>query len=335
MRILLIYSNSTGLIVDAKVIEEALQRQAKAMDVALHVQQLRLPWQYYFRDEPVRLDRLKLTQRPDVIVFLENIVVCDPPIDPSIPLVFVPNPEWLNTRSEAMLGTIDQVWHKSRFSQHQLAPLMPKAEHHHTGFTSPDPGLKVRNYRAFAHFRGKSTTRHSREVLDVWRRNPGFPALNYQFYQDGADPFEFPEWLSWSNVSVHAGKMADEAYFQALSASGVHLCTSAAEGFGHYINEARAMSAVAVVLDAAPMNELIDSDCGILLHPSGERPLKAGLRHQLSDAELELGVKAVLALSDDDLETLGRNARRRYLAGRETFIGKVGPLFEGLVRLVA
>jgi hypothetical protein len=335
LRILIVSSNSAGLVLDARVLDIALRHHAEMMGVPLEVQQLRLPWQFYYRDEPVRFDRLKIIDRPDAIIFLENIVESDPPIDPAIPRILVPNLEWATARTERLLETIDQVWHKSRFSQTRLAAGMPKAQHHHLGFTSIDPGIKVQSYRSFAHFRGKSITRHSREILAVWRRNPRFPELKYQFYQDGPDTFEFGEWLSWKNVTVRAGKLADDEYFQVLSAHGIHLCTSASEGFGHYINEARAMAAVPVVLDAAPMNELIDSDCGVLLKPSGERPVKLGTHYQLSEAELERGVGAVLALSASDLEALGHNARRRFLAARERFLERMGPLFETLVRLAA
>ena len=332
VRVAIIFSNSVGLAVDAKVIEQALAHHAKIMNVDLDVQQIKLPWQLYFRKKPISFDRLKLAGRPDAIIFLENIVECDPPIDPDIPKVLIPNPEWINTRSERLLPIIHQVWHKSRFSRERLAVRMPDATHHYTGFTSLDPSVTVRGYGSFAHFRGKATSRHSEEVLAVWQNNPQFPQLHYQFYQEQADNFEFPEWLSWNNVAIRAGHMARDAYVQALGANGIHLCTSASEGFGHYINEARAMSAVAVVLDAPPMNELIDGECGVLLSPCGERPLKFGVHYQLSAAELERGVNAIVMLAAEDLATMGRNARRRFLAEREAFVERIGPLLEALVQ---
>ena len=50
----------------------------------------------------------------------------------------------------------------------------------------------------------------------------------------------------------------------------MHVCCSDAEGFGHYINEGRAHGALVrtVTTDAAPMNELVDESCGLLVAPS-------------------------------------------------------------------
>jgi hypothetical protein len=93
------------------------------------------------------------------------------------------------------------------------------------------------------------------------------------------------------------------------------------------------MAAVAVVLDAPPMNELIDGECGVLLSPCGERPVKLGLHFQLAEAELERRVEAVLALRPDELEAMGQNARRRYLAERARFIKHMGARLEHLVQL--
>ena len=332
MRIALVFSNSAGLTVDARVIEQALTHHAKMMNVDLDVQKIKLPWQLYYRTAPVRLDRLKLRGRPDAIVFIENLVECDPPIDATIPTVLIPNLEWINARTERLLNKVDHVWHKSRFSQDRLAARMPGAAHHYIGFTSPDPSVTVPDYRSFAHFRGKATTRHSEAVLAVWQKNPQLPQLNYQFYQEQEDNFEFSGWLISNNIAIHAGKMASDVYFQALGANGIHLCTSAAEGFGHYINEARAMSAVAVVLDAPPMNELIDRDCGVLLHPSAERPLGLGVRYELTEAELARGIDAVLMLGAHDLERMGRNARRRFQSERDAFLERLGTAFEMLVQ---
>lgn len=46
---------------------------------------------------------------------------------------------------------------------------------------------------------------------------------------------------------------------------GVHICPSEREGFGHYINEARAASALVITTNHPPMNELITAATGVLI----------------------------------------------------------------------
>jgi hypothetical protein len=56
---------------------------------------------------------------------------------------------------------------------------------------------------------------------------------------------------------------------QLQAGSGVHICISEREGFGHYINEARAAGALVVSTDHTPMSELVqDGASGLLVKPS-------------------------------------------------------------------
>lgn len=45
----------------------------------------------------------------------------------------------------------------------------------------------------------------------------------------------------------------------------LHVCPSEREGFGHYINEARAAGAVVIAPDHPPMNELVNATTGVLI----------------------------------------------------------------------
>jgi hypothetical protein len=47
----------------------------------------------------------------------------------------------------------------------------------------------------------------------------------------------------------------------------LHVCVSEREGFGHYLNEARAAAAVVLTTDHAPMSELVTRRTGVLVKP--------------------------------------------------------------------
>ncbi|GLE06529.1 hypothetical protein PINS_up015855 [Pythium insidiosum] len=50
--------------------------------------------------------------------------------------------------------------------------------------------------------------------------------------------------------------LAEAAYF---------LCPSVMEGYGHYINQARAAGGLILAPDTPPMNELVTEDSGVLI----------------------------------------------------------------------
>jgi len=69
--------------------------------------------------------------------------------------------------------------------------------------------------------------------------------------------------------NIYDGWLKD-AYDERVKESQVvlhlgRLCTSVHEGYGHYINQARASSAVIVTTDVPPMNELLSRASSVLI----------------------------------------------------------------------
>ncbi|WP_235538717.1 glycosyltransferase [Sphingomonas sp. Root710] len=236
----------------------------------------------------------------------------------------LPNPEWLDPRDiETKGGAIDVVLHKTRFSIGCLQPRFAKASHHFLGFTSADPGKTVQNYDTFCHFRGKARTRHTQLLMNIWQRRPDLPRLMLQAY--GPDmALRTGRWLTDENIScLFDFVKSDEQFFADLARGGIHLCPSGTEGFGHYINESRAMSALVLTLDAPPMNELVTSDSGILIPATSSEPLMAGTNFTTTELLIEDAVDRALSLSHTDRQELGRAARRAFERERSCFLDNV------------
>jgi glycosyltransferase involved in cell wall biosynthesis len=102
--------------------------------------------------------------------------------------------------------------------------------------------------------------------------------------------------------------------------SGVHLCPSSREGFGHYINEARAMSAFIMTTDYGPMNGFVDDGVsGILNMHSGNHvedyqllPPAVPVQVKVKPNDICKGVERILAMNIVKRAELGANARRAY-----------------------
>lgn len=272
---------------------------------------------------PHDFDKVGDCHSRNIVIFWEKIIDCQLLYEPEILKIFIPHAEIIVPPTLELINKVDHIWHKTQLSIEAFKKFAPNAAHLFTGFTSIDPNIMVSSYTQFAHFRGKASNRHSKEILAVWKDNPHYPNLKYHFYQEMSgtweEPFEFTSWLTYRNISIMAGKIDRSFYYDQLSQCGVHLCLSGIEGFGHYINEARAMGAVPVVIDASPMNEFIDSNCGVLIPSASHHKIGLVTRHVVTQDQIKLAIDKIIALPQSHLKELGREARKRYLTEGQLF----------------
>lgn len=302
-------NHSMGLMVDSQVFQEALSA------FGCKVRIFRVPLSFYIA--PYDLN-LITPGGADLVIFIEKILIHPKMLEYPRRILSL-NPEWLINEEVEKIGLITEIWHKTKFSYSQVEPKFPAIRHALIGFTTPDPKRRVDNFNTYIHFRGKSLHRNTQRIINCWEKNNKWPPLKIQAYGDGTS-IHFPHWVDWTkNISCYFGFMETESYLECATSGGIHLCLSETEAFGHYINESRAMGALTVVLDAPPMNELVDSDSGFVIPVSHVSPCNFGVRFYASDEAIYSGLEKVIALSQGDKKELGINARKRYEYERKIF----------------
>jgi hypothetical protein len=235
--------------------------------------------------------------------------------------VFLTNPEWMSTRDRDLAQReITEFWHKTRFGETLITNLFPKKIHHYVGFTSLRNPAEVRDYSSICHFRGRSTTRHTQDILDIWIKNPGFPQLTIQMY---SDEVSIPKWIESDNLRLFMGFLGEQELQSEFIKHGIHICTSQMEGFGHYINEARSIGALIIAIDAPPMNELINESCGILIPPTQSFKHNCGVRFLSTIDEIKDGISRALKMSTYRRQELGEKSRDLFIEGQKDFILKL------------
>ncbi|KAJ3217743.1 hypothetical protein HDU81_000748, partial [Chytriomyces hyalinus] len=124
-----------------------------------------------------------------------------------------------------------------------------------TGVSSEDQ-LRTQDFHGFFHSYGYSTAKSTPQLIECWMRHPEWPKLvmigNLPDFVKSPNETEAP-----SNIEFKSRLHQDEMK-QLQMSHGVHLCPSTAEGYGHYINEARSLGAVLVTTDFPPMNEFAE-----------------------------------------------------------------------------
>jgi hypothetical protein len=232
--------------------------------------------------------------------------------------VVVPNPEWFDRRDVAFLPSVDRIWAKTKYAEALFNDRGCSSSL--IGFDSEDRYRpQIARERQFFHLAGRSPLKGTARLLALWHRHAEWPALTV--VQDTA--VDLGEQPSAANIVLHRGYLSDEALRSWQNSHRFHLCTSEAEGWGHYIVEAMSVRAVTLTCDAPPMNELIDTQRGLLVDGRSAGRHNLAVLCRFDDRSLEQSVERALGLSASELEAMGDTARSWFMTNKQGFVGRV------------
>lgn len=234
----------------------------------------------------------------------------------------IPNQERFPRRHLGRLARIDRVLAKTRHAEAIFRDTAARSVIH-TGFTSEDrydPSVS-KNWLRFFHMAGGNTLKGTEALIDLWARHPEWPELALR-----QKPEDAPRTLP-ANVTLYADYMADAELRALQNACGIHLCPSQSEGWGHHIVEALSTGAVTLTTDAPPMNELVTTDCGVLVAANGSEPRHLGRRFFVDPAALEHAVQELIDMPAGDKARLGDAARARFQEIDRDFGERLASLF--------
>ena len=222
--------------------------------------------------------------------------------------VFVPNPEWMMNDYPRYFGAVDMVWAKT----HDCKGIMDRLHGNvvYTGWTSPDTDVRVDPSPAMVHFGGDSISKGTGAVLQAAGMVPHIP-ITVVWKQKWRGPVP-------KNVRLIQGRLDGEEYAK-VKRSSIHLCPSSAEGFGHYINEARSMGAVIISTAEAPMNELVTPDFGFLVPSCSDHQMRFAIEHRVCPDSLAECMGYAWNCVTEHGATWGLRARKAYEQDREAF----------------
>ena len=315
MRIILVTLDLTGLMTSLGLVEQLIRNQfARKIEVATLI----VPEHITYQPAALNEQSISIKGPVDAVIFFERIID-HPQLWAARHRILIPNPERLLPHTAKSVPRLTEIWHKTHFSMATISRFVPILRHSYIGFTSRDFSGSDPDFDRFVHFKGSSPHKQSEIVLAAWRMHPEWPELSVQSYTKDIAFLNFPQWLQWKNLRMKYCFISPEEYRLEVTRAGVHLCPSSVEGFGHYINEARSMGALIVTTNAAPMNELVDDTCGVLVNPVRAEQENFGVRHIIDVAGLEKAIQTVLKMPIDQRKAFGAKARHRYLTDRERF----------------
>lgn len=220
---------------------------------------------------------------------------------------FIPNPEWCTASDIRRLPLMSSILAKTHEAERIFAAMGCNARY--IGFTSEDRfDPSVPRERAFFHLAGRSCNKGTEGLIALWRRHPEWPLLTVVQNPKTARVGE-----PVANLHHIVDYVGDGELRRLQNAHQFHLCPSETEGFGHYLVEAMGVGAIALTLDAPPMNELVRPDRGVLVAATKTGSQELADTFGFAPEGMTAAIDALLALDDAAIASMRQAARQWYL----------------------
>ncbi|KAG1704936.1 hypothetical protein DVH05_004963 [Phytophthora capsici] len=199
----------------------------------------------------------------------------------------------------------------------------------------------------FIHAVGTSVQKGTRPVLNCWLGRSDFPPLHVYMDEDVYNGYlkkQYESRIRGTQVHMHVGRANADDFGKMIAEAAFFMCTSLQEGYGHYINQARASGAVIVSTDLPPMNEFLTAESGVLIpvkrwaykeqmlggQYNGEHGLKGveGFTADFDGAGVCKAVEKVLSLTPAEREAMAARAKKQYFIDLNFFAAKMKELRE-------
>lgn len=238
--------------------------------------------------------------------------------------VLIPNPEWVRRIWMKYLPRFDLVSVKTRHA-------MPIFERYGCatrwiGWISHDNlDPATHRERTFLHVAGLSDAKGTPGLLGLWARHPDWPELHVVWRHRDAQFVTVPQ-----NVRLVTRRLDSRALRTLQNQCCFHLCPSRTEGFGHYIAEALGVGAVCITTDAAPMNELVTPDRGLLVSATATGTQNLATLYDFDEPAMCAAIERCIAMPDRECTEIGQRARHWFEQNGAEFPARVSGMLDSL-----
>lgn len=250
--------------------------------------------------------------------------------------IWVPNPEWTYKTWEPYAKMVDAIWVKT----HEAEKIFEEwgVPTTYIGWTSIDKVQPPRkNYHKAIVPVGKNIWRNPKPILQAYMRiaqvNPGLyarlPELHVVHSPQAVPLTPIPEPFD-RKIKLHSEVLSETDYDNLLHECGLCICMSAAEGFGHAVNEAMSAGCMLMLSPINAFRELSDEVIWVSNSKVTPHPQCLGT---LEDIDVESLCEALSYYCSMDLsqrQTRSNVVRSEYEARHAAFITRIKEVLKPL-----
>lgn len=176
--------------------------------------------------------------------------------------IWIPNPEWTYQTWEPYAKMVDEIWVKTHEAEKAFETWGVQTRY--IGWTSIDKVMPdKKNYHKAIVPVGKNIWRNPKPIIQVYmaikRSDPSFysglPTLHIVHDPQAVPLAPIPDEYR-NKIILHSEVMKEKDYDELLQECGLCICMSAAEGFGHAVNEAMSAGCILMLSPIDAFREL-------------------------------------------------------------------------------
>jgi hypothetical protein len=253
--------------------------------------------------------------------------------------IWVPNPEWTYKTWEPYAKMVDQIWVKTHEAEKLFAQWVDPERIRYVGWTSIDKVMpEKKNYWKAIVPVGKNMWRDPRPIIQTYmaikRGDPSLynaiPELNIVYDPQVFNLPPLPEEFQ-AKIKLHT-TMPEKEYDDLLHDCGLCICLSAAEGFGHAVNEAMSAGCMLLLNPIDAFRELADDVLWTSTQKVTPNPNCLG---NLEDVDLESVRDALVVYASSQFpwkQTKSRIVRSEYEGRHAKFVATMTETLTNLFR---
>ena len=250
--------------------------------------------------------------------------------------IWIPNPEWTYKTWEPYAKMVDEIWVKTHEAEKLFADWGVTTRY--VGWTSIDkvqPDKK--NYHKAIVPVGKNIWRNPKPIIQAYMRlaqqKPemyrALPELHIVYDPAAIGLPPIPEPFQ-AKIKLHGEVLSEKDYDDLLQECGLCICMSAAEGFGHAVNEAMSTGSLVMLSPIDAFRELADDAIWVSNSKMTPHPQCLGT---LEDIDVESLAESLEMYSTGGLSwkrQTGALSRATYEARHQAFVKRMEDLLPEL-----
>ena len=242
--------------------------------------------------------------------------------------IWIPNQEWTYQTWQPYAKMVDEIWVKTHEAEELFLKWTPNVKY--IGWTSVDkkyPELGSKDPNRGIVPVGKNVWRNPKPIFQAYSRIlaqhpaifPKLPHLTVVHVPEHVPIGDIPSGIA-SKITVRGEVIPEEEYAALLHTCGLVVCMSAAEGFGHAVNEALSAGCIPILSPIQPLREMIKnalwvSNAKIVPHPQCLGVLEDVDVDSLADAFIDY-----TKMSNDERRSVTMDSRECYEDRHEIFV---------------